>query len=321
MTGSGAHDVEVNRLLMNQQLEATRTTVAKTAKAHNEARAIEQRRELAARDAAVQELQVACEQASAERDEALARLSTMQRELRATCEVCEGLRRQVRQGEQRLFTSRMLARSVSAMREQRIQAQLSSLEVTNETERAQSAATHRQTLATLSMSQQAEAAALRAQHTALRRVAAATLVQAVERQRRARAEMHAKRLEGRMEDVTRLAQVSMEAAATAVHLERAMSSTASNMQGNGGGAGEAMTVMNKDGRWRPLREGFLLILRRIERDAIGATARGPGRYMSDSISTLVTGRPETAALGLAAYLQACALAQAHLTPSRIVSSL
>ena len=168
----------------------------------------------------------------------------------------------------------------------------------------------KRSIAHMQQQQEAERKALAAQQRAARDVAAATYVQAVERGRRTRAQMaqrkaeiEAYKAERKLKDVQKLAEASVAAARTATELDAMMSR---RPKGNAAASSiEEMTLINKDGRERPLRDGMLLVLQRIEREKEGGRGEstGDGKFFTSGIGTLSVGRPEAAALGLASYLK------------------
>ena len=125
---------------------------------------------------------------------------------------------------------------------------------------------------------------------------AATMVQAHERRRRAKAETAARQVHERLNDVQKLADLQMQAATTAVETERIGAKF----------RGTTMTVRLEDGVERTLKDALGLMinsrLARSERERGGAAAAVASADIKFA-RELVLGRPESAALGIVSVLK------------------
>ena len=240
-------------------------------------------------------------------------------ELERTRLLCVNLQKQVQQLSDRLVLRRVADRAAARVQirqagaaHEAATAQIADLEAALETERRG----RRMTMTQLQESQEAEQALLAKKQETTKKAQAASVLQAVERGRRTRAEAERTaavaertaaeqkqlRAEERLVSAQKNAAAAVAAAKASTSLESAMASRPRH--GVGAAGADEMTIFGMDGRERPMRQGLLLVLQRIERSRGGfARDRDLGKFAGDGTATLTVGRPEEAALGLAAFLK------------------
>ena len=159
----------------------------------------------------------------------------------------------------------------------------------------------RKTLILMEKHHEAEIEALKAKQQEKMNVAAATCMQKVARGRQARTRRELEKTQDRLQHTQKMAELSTKAAHQQMELESKMSGGSNkSLAGK-----EPMTIVGRDGVERKLKEALTVILQRIHRESIGFDSRMSGGkfFEGGGVASLATGRPEAAALGLAAYLK------------------